>query len=723
MSRPGPGFTLTWAMLSIHTGVVLGASWIDASNGLPGTVVGVLAMVIDRASGSTLYAQTSGGGVFKSTDSGANWKALGNVAGVQALALDPTSALTIYAGSARGVFKSTNGGDSWSTAGLAGKPVNILAIDPVTPLTLYSYGIGDNIYKSTDGGGSWTGHALGLPTSPPYGAVSSIFLDPLTPSTLYATAILGPRSAMYKSTDAGESWSVVNPGPFARLLAIDPVTSSTLYAIQEFGTGFSKSTDGGASWTPTGFTKDVLALAVDPKNPNILYASTYAQARPDSFPGGQAIYKSLDGGNTWDTVNTSLPPAGSLVFSPLNSSTVYAVTFSGGVFKSADAGTTWNATNSGLRALGIRVLVGDPVDPATVYAGGDFGLFKTIDSGGSWNQEAVFQITCCTLPPGTFPPGAPSQMPPFPPVAPASIDSLLIDFTNPNIQYVGTLRTDGCFFADILIFKSTDGGANWSNGVNPMQSGCLASGLMGMDPTDPNTLYLRWGDSFDGLGMRKSTDGGATWNFTGLSGYIQSVLVIDPRNPMTLYAGTDNGVKQSTDGGAKWNITGLAKANVNLLAIDPHQPNVLYAATTGVSYPYTLLEGENEMFRARDNRGEVRWTTHATVYPDSPGFRSLFKSTDSGATWSPINEGLGDLLDNHASFNALVLDPDHTDVLYVATSGYAIFRSSDGGATWAPFNDGLTYLDVRLLTVARGVFTSIYAGTPGGVFKIVDDGR
>ena len=101
----------------------------------------------------------------------------------------------------------------------------------------------------------------------------------------------------------------------------------------------------------------------------------------------------------------------------------------------------------------------------------------------------------------------------------------------------------------------------------------------------------------------------------------------------------------------------------------------------------------------------------------------LFESRDSGATWSPINDGLGDLLDNHASFNALVLDPDHTDVLYVATSGYGVFRSSDGGATWAPFNDGLTYLDVRLLTVARGTFTSIYAGTPGGVFKIVDDGR
>ena len=102
--------------------------------------------------------------------------------------------------------------------------------------------------------------------------------------------------------------------------------------------------------------------------------------------------------------------------------------------------------------------------------------------------------------------------------------------------------------------------------------------------------------------------------------------------------------------------------------------------------------------------------------------RPRIKSTDSGVSWSPINDGLGDLLSTRVAVNALVLDPGHTDVLYVGTSGYGVFKSSDGGSTWAPFNDGLTHLDVRALLIARGDATTVYAGTPGGVFKLVDGG-
>lgn len=166
------------------------------------------------------------------------------------------------------------------------------------------------------------------------------------------------------------------------------------------------------------------------------------------------------------------------------------------------------------------------------------------------------------------------------------------------------------------------------------------------------------------------------------------MLVIDPTNPSTLFAGTDRGVFQSTDGGVKWSLVGLSKAYVNLLAIDPLQPNVLYAGTAG-------------------------------FYPEIPGFRGLFKSTDSGASWLPINDGLGELLDAGAAVNALIIDPDHADILYAATSGYGVFKSSDAGTTWATLNDGLTHLDVRALAIIGG---AVYAGTPSGVFKIVEDG-
>jgi photosystem II stability/assembly factor-like uncharacterized protein len=232
-----------------------------------------------------------------------------------------------------------------------------------------------------------------------------------------------------------------------------------------------------------------------------------------------------------------------------------------------------------------------------------------------------------------------------------------------------------------------------AHSINPINSGCSTDGLLAMDPTEPNTLYLQYGDDYDGYQLRKSTDGGASWRFTGLRNLnALNALVIDPSTPATLYAATGStspegdsvigGVQQSTDGGATWNVVGLANKDVSLLAIDPFQPNVLYAVGTG---------------------------------PDS---LSLFKSTDSGASWSRINSGLGDVVNTRAAVNALIADPDHPEVLYLGTSGFGVFKSSDGGATWAASNDGLTFLDARALAIVRGAAPTLYANTPGGVFKI-----
>jgi photosystem II stability/assembly factor-like uncharacterized protein len=681
--------------LILYTGLCPAATWTQANSGLTGSVAGISHLAID-GSGSTLYA--AGNGLFRSTDGGAHWKLL-SVLGVQAVALDPTSGSTVYAGTAQGVVKSTDGGETWSAAGLAGKRVSILVVDPRTPSTLYAAAGDGNVYKSTDGGQRWTAWAVGLPSGSlgpppaPTASVSALLLDPATPSTLYlipASPIGGP---LYKSTDGAQSWSVVNPGPVVRLLGIDPTTTpSTVYGIVGGrGPGFSKSTDGGASFTALGLHQDVWALSIDPHNSNTLYAATTA---PVGSP--PVIYKSIDGGQNWNASNSNLPLAQALVVSPTDSSTIYAPTNpffapnTGGIFKSTDAGMTWSQSNTGLRVFGVQVLEADPLDSAIIYAGGDEGLFKSTDRGGSWNPQGAFQITCCDVPPG--PGGLPppiSAIPPFPAVAPASVHSLLIDFTNPNILYAGTARNGGCFFQDVLLFKTTDDGTTWSNNINPSQSGCSDDSLLAMDPVNPNTIYLRAGDDFDGFGMRKTTDGGATWGFTHLGANELNALVIDPTRPATLYAATDDGVVGSPDGGDTWNPVGLAKTNVSLLTIDPLQPNVLYAATS-------------------------------STYPDTPGFHSLLRSVDNGATWSPINSGLEDLINAHAQVTALRVNPLNTNLLYLAAMGYGVFRSSDSGAHWAPDNEGLTFLDVRALEVSRSDPSVVLAATSGGVFRIIE---
>jgi photosystem II stability/assembly factor-like uncharacterized protein len=657
------------------------AQWTPASAGLTGSIPAVSALVVDHSTGSTLFALTSltplrAGAdaidifnVFKSTDGGANWKALANIARVNVVAIDPISASTIYAATAGGVFKSTDGGESWVSMGLSGTSISVLAIDPITPSNLYA--AGDKFYRSTDAGASWT--ALN------FGPVGSLAPDPLTPSTLYVVTNVIPPDALYRSTDGGQSWSVVSSGILSPL-AIAPTTPPTLYAGRDTNTGspgLSKSTDGGATWTRIGFTQftqcvDFSDLAIDPTNPNTMYATTGKNAC-DGMP--PAIFKSTDGGQSWNAVDTIIPAAASFVFSP-GSSTIYAATGSG-VFKSSDGGLNWGETNTGLRVFDIEVLVGDPINPATVYAGGNDGLFKSVDGGANWTHPYTL----------------------------LGANSLLINFTHSNILYARKASPNGCSSTEIDLHKSTDGGSSWNELEPDAYHGCGDGGTMAMDPADPNTLYVVYGNYYDGFTIFKTTDGGAHWKnlYADAMGEASQVnaLVIDPNAPATLYAATDIGVFRSTDAGASFLPAGFVNSRVLLLAIDPVRSNVLYAATSN------------------------------NDWAGAPAFLGLYKSTDGGASWSPINQGLDEIADAHAPVNALVLDPDRPNILYLATSGYGVFKSSDGGATWAAFNSGLTNLDVRSLALVRpgaeahrdhrpGALgpDTLYAGTPGGVFKI-----
>jgi photosystem II stability/assembly factor-like uncharacterized protein len=110
-------------------------------------------------------------------------------------------------------------------------------------------------------------------------------------------------------------------------------------------------------------------------------------------------------------------------------------------------------------------------------------------------------------------------------------------------------------------------------------------------------------------------------------------------------------------------------------------------------------------------------------YGTPRGFRGIFKSTDAGANWTAINNGLANLLEIRSTVTALVIDASNSNVLYAATSGSGIFKSADGGATWSAFNDGLTNFDVRGLALAPASTHIVYAATSGGIFKVADDAR
>jgi len=284
----------------------------------------IRALVVDAQNPSTVYAGSYyEGRVYKRTDSESGWIDV-NLAstnkGAFTLAIDPLVPTTLYASSAASVFKSSDGGSSWNTAGLGGY-VYTMAIDPQISSTLYAgtWYFDGYVFKSTDGGATWSRLDLTIVE----GGILALAIDPLAPTTIYA----GTTRGLFKSTDAGTSWSVTglaNGGIYA--LAIDPQSSSTVYA----------------SWTDHDYTP-------------------------------RRIFKSTDGGASWTSSYSGLPDirlVSALVIDPQDPATLHAgASNGGGIFRSTDGGANWTAMNDGLTNLSVSALAIDPQTPTILYAG------------------------------------------------------------------------------------------------------------------------------------------------------------------------------------------------------------------------------------------------------------------------------------------------------------------------------------------------------------------
>ena len=249
--------------------------------------------------------------------------------------------------------------------------------------------------------------------------------------------------------------------------------------------------------------------------------------------------RSTDRGATWNTLE-NLFPAGnfgrSLAIDPMSPSTLYVAwyddrTTGGGIARSTTEGASWNQADAGLIDIDIRTLAIDPANGATIYVGGNDGLFKSLNGGASWTSLRKFQLPAPNWPPPVVPAAAVWR-------ASALVRSVFVNPLTPGVVYAHTWRYNACAFSDKLVFKSTDGGSTWSDSASPPFSGCRLS-LMAMDPGHPNTIYAA--EAEDGAWLRKSTDGGANWNTVwdwtrGMESHLNA-LTIDPTNSAILYAG------------------------------------------------------------------------------------------------------------------------------------------------------------------------------------------
>jgi photosystem II stability/assembly factor-like uncharacterized protein len=637
---------------------------------------------------------------------------------ISALAVDPQSPETVFAGTDRGLFKSTDGGGSWRplTNGLGAKSLVSLAIAPADPQTVYA-GTGLGVFKTTNGGASWRAVNEGLfDKESAYererrldeGYVQTLVVDARDAETVYADTA---RRGLFKSTNGGESWQHVGG---EGVVAVDPNDRGTIYAAGDVAAGSStriyKSTDAGSTWRTVGPQRKegahIYHLAIDPQRSQTLYASTDYE-----------VLKSVDGGQTWRAVSPPGRWVNAFAIDPQHTNTLYLGSTDAGIFKSIDGGRTWKVLHAGREARpSINALEVDPSNPGTLYAGtSGAGVLKSNDSGRSWQVSAAgitaARVDALAAPSrgsayalvssqGLFKRAHHGWRPVFTYPRAMLLTVLAVDPQRPETVYVVT--DDG------RIFKTRDGGDTWRSLPTPPIPDTTEITALVIDPQNPRNLYAGT-FAYDNLGrdgVFKSSDGGATWRAPQRNGPILgptevSELAIDPRNPNNLHAtgtsdeATGTAYFNSDDAGATWNAPhdfGRSFGDVRALALDPSEPATLYAGTAGAGVP-TIMDG-GELF-----------------YAGTAG-AGVLKSTDGGANWSDLKVSFKD-----QPVNGLAVNPHARQTVYAGTD-HGLFVSTDGGEHWHRYQGGdLLARGINDLAIDPSGST-LYIGGNAGVFEL-----
>jgi photosystem II stability/assembly factor-like uncharacterized protein len=285
-----------------------GQTWTNLSQGMSHSRV--ISMAIDPVYPATVYAGTKGDAVYKSHDGGQRWTSMRTglddttiTSVVNQLLFDPADAQHIFLATTMGVFETRNGGEQWTKKMEGMKEVLMvvtLGMDPTRPSILYA-GTSGGVYKSTDQAGHWEKVNNGLvppdmlKTSRALN-VTSIFVDPYEPDTVYAATLTG----LYKSTDAAASWKRIGESLTDQMIVamvLDRTRRGVVYITGR--DGVHRSEDAGATWKliNSGFvTTNIRTIAQSSTDPKVFYAGT----------NGSGLYRSKDAGETWEP----MPPVG-----------------------------------------------------------------------------------------------------------------------------------------------------------------------------------------------------------------------------------------------------------------------------------------------------------------------------------------------------------------------------------------------------------------------------
>lgn len=600
------------------------------------------------------------------------------------------------------------------------------------PLTSVMY-VTDNysgVNKSSDGGQTWSASNRGITgrfgSSGDAIPVFALTIDPNNPDIVWAG--LKDVKGVYKSTNAGQSWTDVTPAiseaQFVfRGFTIMPGNSNEVFAQGELPTGQGSTfdltrgrvyytADGGQTWTKIWEDENLARyVIVRPDNHDIIYISTgifdreadnsYCYGDPPATPGGVGVVQGVRSGATWTWTKQNAANGltdlyiGSLVMHPTNPNILLAGAgnnacseywvsgqghTTGGVFRTTNGGQLWVKTLSDDNITSVEFA---PSNPEIAYAGSQNRFYASQDGGQTWTTVAG----------QTYPWGPPGVQAGFP------ID-ILVDPNNPLVVYANNYGGGN--------IKSTDGGVTWSL-ASTGYTGALMLGVA-VDPSYAGTVY-----STARSGAFRSFDAGTTWQgLSTLPAHLPTAygIAVNPDHPQVLLVGDEllGRLYRSTNGGQSWTqvyqLPGIVpgqddKAHgMKVIAFAPSNSNVVYAgscrgsvalqagnmASLGV---YRSVDGGVTWGAANDTNSATQCINDLAVDPGNPdtayaasAAAGLLKTVNGGATWSPL-PGLSN------DVRAVAVDPTQSNVVYVGTQAGGIYRSTSSGASWSPLVAGM----------------------------------
>lgn len=604
-----------------------------------------------------------GNGVYKSTDGGVTWKHMGLPGSmhIARIIVDPVDHDVVYvaalgslwgSGGERGVYKTTDGGLTWARVLHVDDDTGAteLVMDPQNNKVIYAAtyqrrrsawgfnggGPGSAMWKSSDAGRTWTKLTEGVPVGP----LGRIGMDVYraNPNILYARIEHATESGTYRSDDAGQSWrkmSDTNPRPmYFSQIRIDPTSDARIYVL---GVQLHISDDGGKTFSANGaMHSDHHAMWIDPANPNHII---------DGNDGGVGM--SYDRGKTWEGVyNMDLGQFYHVTYDMETPYNVYGglqdnYTWGGPSAVRSRTGIgndDWSSIHGG---DGFEAVV-DPNDPRTIYAESQNGNISRVDRVSN-ERKSIRPVPARGEPPLRWNWDTP----------------IIISPHDSNTIYVGAN----------MVFKSTDRGHVWT-AISPDLT----------EATDRDDLLLMGVAGKDVTIARND----------GMQSYGNIVqLVESPKQAGVLYAGTDDGQVHMTKDGKTWtNITskfpGVPKnAYVSRLEASRHEVNVVYAsfdhhrANDMGTYVYASVDGGNNFRSIGEGLPKGHTVTSMTEDPRNPNVLysgtefGLFVSPDRGGRWMRIKSNLPTV-----PIHEIVFHPRDNDMI-VATHGRSIWILDD----------------------------------------------